>query len=153
MASTLRPTVPLHFEKRLRVIQTKRGGQKHVVADPRMKIEREMGAVEREVVLERELQRAMRARDRLQPRPEQTVMHDEQIYLLLDRHLHRPPRGIHRGADLRHRAGVLNLQAVERVRVILDLGEAQGSSAKRTISASAGMPLFAASPRIEVRKN
>jgi len=64
-----------------------------------------MGAVEREVVIEGQFQSLMQwTGNRLQPRPKQTVMHDEQINPLLHRHLHRPPRGIDRGADFRDRA-------------------------------------------------
>ena len=55
-----------------------------------MQIERQMRAVEREIVFHRQLERAIkRAGDRLQSGPEQTVMHDQQINSVLDRHLDR----------------------------------------------------------------
>ena len=78
----------LQLQERLRFLQAKGGGQESVVANLRVKIERKMNAVEREVVLERQSQSAIkRPGDGSQPRPEQPVVHNEQIDLALDRQL------------------------------------------------------------------
>ncbi len=91
-----------------------------------MEIKREMRAVEGEIVLECELENATEwTGNWLQPRPEQTVMHDEQIDPVLHRHLQRAGGGIDRRADFCHLAGVLDLETVQGVGIIFDLGQPQ----------------------------
>ena len=84
-----KPSFP--FEKWPRVIQTKGGGKKSVIADARVEIERQVRAVEREVVIERQFQGVMQCGPVTGRNPGQnkTVMHDEQINPLLHGHLHR----------------------------------------------------------------
>ncbi len=85
------------------------------------------GAVESQVVLESAFQHPPPATgDRLQSRPEQAVVHDEKIYPALDGRVDRPRGGIDRGADLGDRAGIFDLQPVQRIWPILDLAEREG---------------------------
>ena len=74
-------------------------GELRVVAQDRMNVERQMGAVEGEIVLESAFEHPPPAAgDRLQARPEQAVVDDEKIYAALDGGVdrraskHRPPR-------------------------------------------------------------
>src|SRR5881227_3343829 len=81
-----------------------------------MDIEREMRAVERDVVFERKPQlSAQRASNRLQSRPEQPVMHNQQIDVSLLSLGEYARRNIDRSADARHAAGVFDLEAVQRI--------------------------------------
>ena len=87
-----------------------------------MDIEREMRAVESQVVLESALQETPAAAgERLQSRPEQAVMDNEKIDPLLDRRINRPGRGIDRGPNFRHVARVPDLETIQRIRPVLDL--------------------------------
>src|SRR6478672_3931664 len=89
-----------------------------------MDVERKMGAVESSVAAKKLLQDAAPSpANRLQPRPEKTVVHDQQIYASLDRGLNAPHRSVDRCTDLRHRPGILHLQAVQRILPIPDFAD------------------------------
>jgi hypothetical protein len=116
----------LPLKKRAGVVQTEGGGEECVVANLRVKVERQMNAVERQIIIKRKFERALPcASDGLQPRPKQAVMHHEKIDPLRHRQLHRSSRRVDGGANFRDRAGIFDLQAVERIWVVLDLREAQ----------------------------
>src|SRR4051794_23901177 len=91
-----------------------------------MDIERKMGAVDGEIASENLLEHpSASTADRLEPGPKESVMDDEQIHAALDRALDRPRGGIYRRADLRNRARVLHLQAVQSILPIVDFANAQ----------------------------
>ena len=118
--------LPLLLEKRLGVFKTQRTGELRVIAENRMHIEREMGAVERKVMLEGALEHPPpAARNRLQARPEQTVVHDEKIDPALDRRVDRARGSIDRGANPGHSAGIFDLQTIQRIRPVGDLADPQ----------------------------
>ena len=85
-----------------------------------------MRAVERNVVFQCELQLPMQyAGDRLQSRPEQTMMHQQKIDIFLGG-LSQNARGdIHRRANFCDAAGVFGLQSIQRVWPVFDLANAQ----------------------------
>jgi hypothetical protein len=119
-----------HFQKRLGVFESQDGRELRVVAEDGMEIERQMRAVEREVVVQRTFEHSPPATgDRLQSRPEQTVMHDEKIYPALDRRVERARRSIHRRANPGHRAGIFELQTIEGIRPVFDIGDTKESVA------------------------
>ena len=91
-----------------------------------MDVERQMRAVEGEIVLE--ARSSMRRRPPVigwSPGQNKTVVDDEKIYPALDRASMVARGSIDRRADLRDRAGVFDLQAVERIRPVVDLAKAQ----------------------------
>ena len=91
-----------------------------------MEIERQMRAVKRDVVFEREFQLpSQRTGHALQSRPEQTVMHDEKINILLCRGSENACRNIHRRSNFRNFAGIFDLQTVQGIRPISNLLNAQ----------------------------
>src|SRR4051812_22249727 len=87
-----------------------------------MDIERKMRAVESQVVLESAFQQTPAAAgERLQSRPEQTVMNDKKIDPLPDRSINRSGGSIDGGAYFRDLARVPDLDAIQRVRPVFDL--------------------------------
>src|SRR5437762_3858200 len=91
-----------------------------------MDIEREMGAIKREIALQDLLEHpAATAPDRLQSRPEKPVMDDEKIHVGLDSACNRPGRSVYGRADFRDRAGVLDLKPIEGIGPIIDFAHAQ----------------------------
>src|SRR5436190_9493586 len=81
--------LPLLLTEWLGIFESQRGDELCVIAEAGMQIEREMGAVEGEVVSESARKHPPPpARNWLQSGPEQAVVNDEEIY---------PP--LHRGAD------------------------------------------------------
>ncbi len=91
-----------------------------------MDIEGKMGAVEREIMLKSALEHPpSSARDRLQTRPEQPVVHDEKVYSAIDCRINRVRGSIDRGANFGSRAGVFDLQTIERIWPIFDLPNAK----------------------------
>src|ERR1041385_1060884 len=97
-----------------------------VVSKDGMNIERKMRTVDGEIVAENLFEHpAPPTGECLEPGPKKSVMDDEQIQAALDRALDRPRGGIHGWADLRHGAGVLDLQAVQSIRPIVDFAYAQ----------------------------
>jgi hypothetical protein len=118
--------LPFHLEKRLAVFETKGARELRVVAEDRMDVEGKVCAEEREVVPESALEHLPpAARDRLQSRPKQTVMHDEKIYPSLNRGIEGAGGSVHRSANPGHSAGVLDLQTVKSIRPVFDFSEAQ----------------------------
>ncbi len=72
----------LFFQEWLRRFQSERGDELCVVADFRMDIEREMRAIKRDVIFNAIRSCRRNAPHRLQSRPEQTVMDDQQIDII-----------------------------------------------------------------------
>ena len=120
------------FEKRRRPLETERPREQRVVAETRMEIERQMRAVDRQSRRHRPLQLPVkRTVDPLRAAPQETVMHDQQIRARVRRRVDHRLAGIHRAGDVRDLARVRELQAVVRVRVILDLRRPQFAIEKR----------------------
>ena len=93
-----------------------RAGEHHVVSHLRVNIEGDVRAVERDVVLEQWGDAPIvRTGERPQSTPEQSVVHQEQIDLLVGRHSNRGLVQVHGGAHPGHLARVRHLQAVERL--------------------------------------
>lgn len=91
-----------------------------------MEIEREMGAVNGNVVFQRKFYLPIkRVCHRANAGPEHPVMNNEQICSAFCRSLQRTGGSIDSGRDFCEPAGVLKLQSVERVYVILNLRNAQ----------------------------
>ena len=85
-----------------------------------------MRAVERDVIFERKPQlSAQRASNRLQSRPEQPVMHNQQIDLSLLSFGQYAGRNINRRADQRDPARIFDLEPVKRVIPIAYFSNAQ----------------------------
>src|SRR2546421_11927734 len=85
-----------------------------------------MGAVKREVVFESELQLASQtAVDRLQARPEQSVVHNQKINVFPGGSSQNTSGDINCGADFRHAPGIFDLQTVKRVWPVLDAPNAE----------------------------
>src|SRR5947208_14388017 len=91
-----------------------------------MDIEREMHAVERDVIFERKPQlSAQHASNRLQSTPAQPVMHNQQIDLSLLSFGQYAGRNINRRADQRDPARTFRLEPVKRVVPIAYFSNAQ----------------------------
>src|SRR2546421_11811165 len=91
-----------------------------------MDIERQMSAVECNVIFEREPQLpAQRASNRLYSRPEQPVMHNQKIDVSLLSLGQHARRNINRPADARHPAGVFDLESVKGVVPITHMANTQ----------------------------
>ena len=86
-----------------------------------MDIERKVHAVEARSCFKARSNIRRRACDGLQSRPEQTVVHDEKIDFALDGRIDRAGGRIDSSADPRHRARILELQAIQRVGPVVDL--------------------------------
>jgi hypothetical protein len=114
------------LEERLGIFKTESAGKLGVVPEDGMDIEREMGAVEGKIVPENLFEHApAAARDRLQARPEQAVVDNEEVHAAPDGKIDRADRGIDGRAYFRDRAGILDLQTVQGIRPIIDLAKAQ----------------------------
>ena len=91
-----------------------------------MQIEREMGAVNREIIFERELQLPAQCSSHgTQARPKHPVMDNEQVGAALCAFLEGAAGDIHCRCNFLYLAGILHLQAVERVLVILNFAKPQ----------------------------
>jgi hypothetical protein len=86
-----------------------------------MQIEREMSAVNRDIIFEGELQLpTQRSGHGTQARPKHSVMNNEQVGTAFGRLLQCAAGEIHCRRNFLYRAGILQLQAVECVLVILN---------------------------------
>ena len=116
----------LEVEERGRRFQAECPAEQRVVAQFGVRVERQVGAVDGQAGVEGALPLPVLAPDhRLQPTPEQAVMHQQEIHPAFGRRSDRVAAGIDRRADARDRAAVLQLQAVERVRVVRNLADVQ----------------------------
>ena len=92
-----------------------------------MRIERQMRAVDRQIVLNAQaglLKHALR--HRLQAAPEEPVMNQQQVSPARHGFANHRQAGIDGGDDFGHLAfAILHLQAIERIAVIGDLGDAK----------------------------
>jgi len=103
------------------VFQAEGAGEECVVPKFGMGVEREVLAEDGEIVVHGQLQLAIRgAGDGLQAGPEQAVMDEEEIGSGGNRLFHDGEMGIDGGGDPGDRAGVFQLEAVDRARVIGD---------------------------------
>src|SRR5438477_12193485 len=91
-----------------------------------MQIEREMSAVNREVIFERELQLSVQCFGHgTQARPKHSVMNNEQVRFASRAFLQCAAGYIHCRRNFLYPAGILELQTVERVLVILNFAQPQ----------------------------
>ncbi len=113
---------PLLREKRRHVWQFQKPCKSGVVAEGRVEIKREVGAIEREIPLKGELELAVSGtRDRLNPAPEETVVDHKEIDPSGDCHPQRRFASVDGCADLADLPAVFDLQSIERVAPIGDL--------------------------------
>jgi len=118
------------LEEGLGLGELERAHQPGVVAEARMEIQRQVRAVNSEVVLHERLdEQAFLAGPWMLRVPKQAVMDDEQIGLRLSRHSHRGQGGVDRRGDAAHTPVVLHLQAVVRAVVVFNFADAQGAVA------------------------
>lgn len=88
-----------------------------------MNIQRQMRAVDRQIVVQQEPEQLVTfSRPRMCLAPKQTMMNDEQIRFRLDRHPRRDKAGIDRGSHPAHSPSVLHLESVHRARPIVEFG-------------------------------
>src|SRR5262245_41671164 len=91
-----------------------------------MDIQREMRAVKGDVVFKCDQQlMTQRASYRLQPGPEQSVMHDQKISLSLCSLRQNARRNINRRSDARDTTGIFDLQTIKRIVPIANVTNAQ----------------------------
>ena len=91
-----------------------------------MCIQWQMGAVDGQIILKSHFQFAIvRSGDRPQACPKQAVMHDQQIRTLRDGHLKDRLAGIHRRGHLRHRPRIFYLQAIQCIRIVAIVRDAE----------------------------
>ena len=100
--------------------------QHRVVADLRMKVQRQVRTVERDALSDEPGRAPIPGpRERFQPAPEQPVMNQQQIRPLLRRHANRRLAQVHRRSDPGDLAPVRDLQPVQGLRGVRDLPHAQ----------------------------
>ena len=108
-------------EKRFEIFQAERGAKLRVIAEFRMRVERQVRTVNRQIVFDQQPEQfVFFPRPRMRRRPEQSVMDDEQIRLGGDGEFDRGEAGIHGGGDAGDRAAIVHLQSVRRAVVIAD---------------------------------
>jgi hypothetical protein len=89
-------------------------------------VERQMSAVNREILLKGALEKAPAStRDRLEARPEKTVMHDQEVNSTLDGGIDRPRGGVNGRPHPGNSPGILELKAVQSMWPIGDFAQAQ----------------------------
>ena len=104
-----------------RLWKAERVAEQGIISVLRMSVQRQVSTVDGDVVRDRQLQLAIeRPSKALQASPKQPVMHDEEIRTGGRRHLQYRLASIHRHGNLRDRSGVLQLQAIERIRVVVE---------------------------------
>ena len=102
------------------LFESESGAQLRVIAHFRMSVQRQMGAIHREIVVDQLTQHFMPlAGPRMRGRPKKPVMHDEQVSLGGDREFDRGQAGVHSRGDSRNAARILNLQTIGRAVVVL----------------------------------
>lgn len=103
-----------------------RVAQQDIVSQLGMRIEWQMGAVNGQIVLNRQFQLSIAGSGRrLQATPKQPVMDDQQVRTRLDRHAEDRFAGIHRRSHPVNRAGVFQLEAVERIGMVIELQDTE----------------------------
>ena len=126
-------------EKRLGRLDAKCPAKLGVVAESRMRVERQVRAVNSDVVIEQQPQQLVAiAGPRMRRPPEKPVMYDQQIRPGGDRFFDRGRRGIDCGSDVRHAAAILRLQAVHRAGPVLERLGLEGAVAVRETPALLG---------------
>jgi hypothetical protein len=113
-------------EKWFGILESERGGELGVVAELRVGIEREVGAVDGEVVFEEEFEEGVAfAGPGMGGAPEEAVVNDEEIGAGGDGFLDGGGGGVDGGGDFGDGAVVLNLEAVDGAGVIGEFGGAE----------------------------
>ena len=108
-------------EERAQVLQPERGAKPRVVAQLRMRVQRQMRTVNRQIVFQQQPQQFVApAGPWMGRRPEQPVMRDQQVRPGRDGQFHRRQARVHRGGDARDAAAVLRLQPVHRAVIVAD---------------------------------
>jgi len=114
------------LEERFQIAQAQCGAELGVVAEAGMRVEGKVRAIDRKVVFQQQLQQVVAlTRPRVRRRPEQSVVHDQQIRPRRDGEPHRGEAGVHGGGNARDPAAVLHLQAVHRAGIIAEGGRAE----------------------------
>ena len=114
------------FEKRLIRFKSECYSELRVIANLGMEIERQMRTVERDVVFKGEFQLPAQGFGHgTQARPKHSVMNYEQVSAAFRAFLQSAAGEIHRRRNFRYLAGILQLQAVERILVILNFANPQ----------------------------
>ena len=114
------------LEKRLSVAQPDSCREEGVVANLGVDVERQVGTIDCHIGLHEQTHFAIVCPCHpLRPAPEKPVMNDQEIHLRLGGLANHSLRGIDRRADAGKRAGILDLQAIHRLRVISHLRHAQ----------------------------
>lgn len=111
------------FQKRNPVpLEIQRIADEDIIPHARMSIQRQVGAVNGETILDGEAQLAVAgAGDGLQTAPEETMMHEQKIGAGFHGHGDGRLAGIHGGRDLGDFTFVFHLQAIHGIRVIPNL--------------------------------
>ena len=108
-------------------LESQRGGDAGVVAERGMGVEREMGAVDGEVVFHQEPEEfAAFAGPWNGASPEESVVDDEEIGPGFDSFLHGGEGRVHRRGDAGDGTVVADLESVVRAVVVAELGGAKG---------------------------
>ena len=119
-------------KKRLGLLDAKCPAKLGVVAEPWMRVQRQVRAVNGDVVVKQQPQQSVAvAGPRMRRSPKQPVVDDQQIRPGVDRLLDRGRRGVHRSGEARHAAAILHLQPVHRTGPVLKRLRFEGAVAVR----------------------
>jgi hypothetical protein len=101
------------------ISKAQRGAQLRIIPQPRVRVERQVGTVNRQIVFDKQPEQfASFARPRMRWRPEQAMMHDQQIRPGRDGEFYRGQACVHGGGQAADRAAILHLQTVGRAVII-----------------------------------
>ena len=107
--------MPLVFTKDFRMLKVDLVRQRTVVAEDGMHIQRQVGGVQSQFGLDHARQFVvMRSPYRLQPTPENAVVHEHHLAIAFDGHFDGRLTRVHCQPYLADGAGILHLQAVHR---------------------------------------
>ena len=113
-------------EKRLALLQSQGGAKPRVVAQARMRVERQVRTVNRQIVLQQQPQQFVTfPGPRMARTPKQPVMNQQQVGLGRDGEPDRGQARVHRRGQARDRAAVFHLQPVDRPFPITEFIRAQ----------------------------
>jgi hypothetical protein len=91
-----------------------------------MGVEGQVGAVDSDIILEGDPNLSMKgARYRLQPLPKQTVMHQQEIHTFVRSFAQYTGRSVDGRSNSCHASGVLDLQSIEGILGVTNLGHTQ----------------------------
>ena len=108
-------------EERFGLAESESRAQLSVVSQARVGVQREMGAVDSQIVLDEGLDALVASTGPgMGFAPKQAVMHEEQIGLSVDRHPDRSQAGIDCGCDPGDASGVFDLESVDSAVPVLE---------------------------------